>query len=75
MLLQEVTGLHVRRSWFMSRAMVLVVDMHGNVRVWDATQPTAVLKYTGRALSGTVRDLAWDGESQRILVGGDGKER
>lgn len=50
-------------------------DTQGNVRVWDATQPSSILKYTGRALSGTVRDLAWDGESQRILVGGDGKEK
>lgn len=34
-----------------------------------------VLKYAGRPLSGKINDLAWDGESKRIIVGGEGKDK
>jgi WD40 repeat protein len=49
-------------------------DAQGNVRVWDATNPVeGVLKLATRPLGGKINDLAWDGESKRIIVGGEGK--
>jgi WD40 repeat protein len=45
------------------------------VRVWDVTQPENSLKLAIRPLGGKINDLAWDGESKRIVVGGEGKDR
>ncbi|WVR03821.1 hypothetical protein IAU60_000817 [Kwoniella sp. DSM 27419] len=50
-------------------------DVAGNVRVWDVTQPDNSLKLGIRPLSGKINDLAWDGESKRIIVGGEGKDK
>ncbi|ORX36518.1 WD40-repeat-containing domain protein [Kockovaella imperatae] len=49
-------------------------DVAGNVRIWDVTQPENILKLAIRPLGGRINDLAWDGESKRIIVGGDGKD-
>ena len=49
--------------------------MAGNVRIWDVTQPENSLKLAIRPLSGKINDLAWDGESKRIIVGGEGKDK
>lgn len=45
------------------------------MRVWDVVNSENVLKYAGRPLSGKINDLAWDGESKRIIVGGEGKDK
>ncbi|ELP88137.1 WD repeat-containing protein, putative [Entamoeba invadens IP1] len=50
-------------------------DMQGNVRIWDTTQKEHPLKLTIRALSGPIYDIAWTGDSQRICVVGEGKEK
>ncbi len=60
-------------------------DAAGNVRVWDVLGPTsasadgkvagATLKLEYKALSGPVRDIAWDGESKRLIAVGDGREK
>lgn len=51
-------------------------DVAGNVRVWDVTNPEEnVLKLGIRPTSGRVNDLAWDSESKRIIVGGEGKDK
>uniref|UniRef100_A0A8R1DIW0 Actin-interacting protein 1 n=1 Tax=Caenorhabditis japonica TaxID=281687 RepID=A0A8R1DIW0_CAEJA len=50
-------------------------DIHGNVRVWDTTQTTHILKITIPVFSGAVKDIAWDSESKRIAAVGEGKER
>ncbi|OCF43364.1 WD-repeat protein [Kwoniella heveanensis CBS 569] len=50
-------------------------DVAGNVRIWDVTQPDNNLKLGIRPLSGKISDLAWDGESKRIIVGGEGKDK
>ncbi|KIR55360.1 WD-repeat protein [Cryptococcus gattii Ru294] len=50
-------------------------DIAGNVRVWDVTQPENILKLATRPLGGKINDLAWDGESKRIIVGGEGKDK
>ncbi|WVQ79093.1 hypothetical protein IAT38_001187 [Cryptococcus sp. DSM 104549] len=50
-------------------------DVAGNVRIWDVTQKENILKLETRPLSGKINDLAWDGESKRIIVGGEGKDK
>ncbi|AUB27811.1 WD-repeat protein [Cryptococcus neoformans Bt1] len=50
-------------------------DIAGNVRVWDVTQPENIIKLATRPLGGKINDLAWDGESKRIIVGGEGKDK
>ena len=45
------------------------------VRIWDVTNPENILKLATRPLSGKINDLAWDGESKRIVVGGEGKDK
>ncbi|WVO18639.1 hypothetical protein L204_106358 [Cryptococcus depauperatus] len=50
-------------------------DIAGNVRIWDVTQQENILKLDTRPLSGKINDIAWDGESKRIIVGGEGKDR
>lgn len=34
-----------------------------------------MLKTEVKALGGRINDLAWDSESKRIIVGGDGRDR
>lgn len=33
------------------------------------------MKYEGKVLGGSVRDLDWDEEGKRVIVVGDGRER
>lgn len=48
--------------------------MSGSVRVWDCKGEGAT-KGTYPIISGRINDLAWDGDSQRIIAVGDGRER
>lgn len=50
-------------------------DVTGTVRVTDLAGEDQILKSEIRALGGPIRALGWDGESKRIIVGGDGRER
>ncbi|KAF8893170.1 WD40-repeat-containing domain protein [Gymnopilus junonius] len=50
-------------------------DITGKVNVWDVVGEDQVLKGEYRVISGRVNDLAWDGESKRIIAVGDGKEK
>ncbi|KAG8882996.1 WD40 repeat-like protein [Tulasnella sp. 331] len=60
-------------------------DVQGNVRIWDTSfltsgfPPTSleppILKAEYKTLSGRITDLAWDGESKRIVVVGEGRDR
>ncbi|KIM46699.1 hypothetical protein M413DRAFT_440287 [Hebeloma cylindrosporum] len=50
-------------------------DITGKVNVWDTVGEDQVLKGEYRVISGRVNDLAWDGESKRIIAVGDGKEK
>ncbi|CAG8532420.1 8346_t:CDS:10, partial [Racocetra persica] len=50
-------------------------DIHGNVRIWDATQDEKILKNEVKVISGRINDIAWDSESKRMIAVGDGKER
>lgn len=49
-------------------------DVSGTVRVWDCAGEGAT-KGEYHIIAGRINDLAWDGDSQRIIAVGDGKER
>lgn len=50
-------------------------DQAGNVRVWDLVGDEQILKNEVKVIAGRINDLAWDGESKRIIAVGDGRER
>jgi WD40 repeat protein len=50
-------------------------DVSGKVRIWDTTQKEHILKNEFQPLGGQVKDLAWSGDSQRIVVVGEGREK
>ncbi|KAK4191116.1 WD40-repeat-containing domain protein [Podospora australis] len=49
-------------------------DVSGKVRVWDAVEAVNT-KGEYSIISGRISDLAWDGDSQRVIAVGDGRER
>ncbi|KAK5115164.1 hypothetical protein LTR85_009922 [Meristemomyces frigidus] len=49
-------------------------DVTGSVRVWDALGAENT-KGDYHIIAGRINDIAWDGDSQRIIAVGDGKER
>ncbi|KAL6704171.1 WD40 repeat-like protein [Coniothyrium glycines] len=49
-------------------------DVSGAVKVWDCAGEGAT-KGDYHIIAGRVNDIAWDGDSQRIIAVGDGKER
>ncbi|KAJ1577011.1 hypothetical protein NDA12_002675 [Ustilago hordei] len=50
-------------------------DQAGNVRVWDLVGEEQIIKSQVKVIAGRINDLAWDGESKRIIAVGDGRER
>ncbi|KAF9443022.1 WD40 repeat-like protein [Macrolepiota fuliginosa MF-IS2] len=50
-------------------------DVNGTVRIWDTVGEDQALKGEYKVISGRINDLAWDGESKRIIAVGDGRER
>ncbi|KAF3914764.1 Beta-TrCP [Dactylellina cionopaga] len=50
-------------------------DVSGMVRVWDCVGEDLNTKGEFGVISGRINDLAWDGESKRLIAVGDGKER
>ncbi|KAK2625138.1 hypothetical protein QTJ16_005507 [Diplocarpon rosae] len=49
-------------------------DASGAVKVWDAVEGVNT-KGEYHIISGRINDIAWDGDSQRIIAVGDGRER
>ncbi|PNS16093.1 hypothetical protein CAC42_4494 [Sphaceloma murrayae] len=49
-------------------------DVSGTVRVWDCVGEGGT-KGEYHIIGGRINDIAWDGDSQRIIAVGDGKER
>lgn len=49
-------------------------DVSGAVRVWDAVEAVNT-KGEYHIISGRINDIGWDGDSQRIIAVGDGRER
>eukprot|EP00667_Euglena_gracilis_P005100 EG_transcript_5130 len=50
-------------------------DQEGNVRIWATNNEDLTLKLETRPITGPVKDIAWCGESKRVVVVGDGSER
>ncbi|ESO04710.1 hypothetical protein HELRODRAFT_156976 [Helobdella robusta] len=50
-------------------------DITGKVRIWDTTQKEHILKNEFQPIAGPIKDLAWSGDSQKVVVGGEGRER
>ncbi|CAJ0961864.1 unnamed protein product, partial [Mesorhabditis belari] len=50
-------------------------DSVGNVRLWDTTQKTHILKNQFQMIAGPIRDLCWSDDSKRLAVVGEGRER
>uniref|UniRef100_A0AC35UDM2 WD_REPEATS_REGION domain-containing protein n=1 Tax=Rhabditophanes sp. KR3021 TaxID=114890 RepID=A0AC35UDM2_9BILA len=50
-------------------------DQSGKVRIWDTTQSTHILKSEYPVIGGSIRDIAWNDDSKRIAVVGEGRER
>lgn len=50
-------------------------DVSGKVRIWDTTQKEHILKNEYQPFAGTVKDLAWSADSQRIVAVGEGREK
>lgn len=50
-------------------------DVTGLVKIWDTIGEDQSVKYEYKVISGRINDLAWDGESKRIIAVGDGRER
>lgn len=48
-------------------------DVSGTVRVWARNNADRTLRFEIRALSGSIDDLDWSPDGQRIVVCGDGK--
>lgn len=66
--------LHNSRPLLPSGYHVASGDVAGTVRVWDCVGEGAT-KGEYSIISGRINDLAWDGDSQRIIAVGDGKEK
>jgi len=49
-------------------------DAGGNVRIWDTTQETRILKYNYQPISGLINDIAWTEDSKRLAVCGEGRQ-
>ncbi|CCG81173.1 Uncharacterized WD repeat-containing protein C9G1.05 [Taphrina deformans PYCC 5710] len=50
-------------------------DTSGSVRIWGCDTADQILKQEVKVINGRITDLAWDGESQRIIAVGEGKEK
>ena len=55
--------------------MTLASDVAGKIRIWDTTQKEHILKNEFQPIGGAIKDIAWSGDSQRICVVGEGKEK
>ena len=52
----------------------LLLDVLGNIRVWDTVNKDHPLKNSFQPLSGGVTDLIWSGDSTQICAVGTGTE-
>jgi len=50
-------------------------DVSGLVKIWDTVNAEHILKAEYKVLGGSVLDIVWSPDSQRLIVVGDGKER
>lgn len=50
-------------------------DVSGKIRIWDTVNREHILKNEFQPLGGTIKDIGWSGDSQRIAVCGEGREK
>lgn len=50
-------------------------DQSGKLRIWDTTQPTHILKAEYAFIAGPIRDIAWNDDSKRLAIVGEGRDR
>ena len=50
-------------------------DSAGKVRIWDTTNKEHILKNEFQPLSGCIKDLQWSSDNQRLVCGGEGREK
>ncbi|XP_021340511.1 WD repeat-containing protein 1-A-like [Mizuhopecten yessoensis] len=62
-------------QWSPSGFYIASADTSGKVIIWDTTQKEHINKCEYQPISGIIKDIAWDGESKRMAVGGQGKEK
>lgn len=58
-----------------SGSYIASADAHGKVRIWGVDNKEHLLKNEFQPFSGSIKDLAWTSDNQRIIVGGEGKEK
>eukprot|EP00004_Rigifila_ramosa_P024479 TRINITY_DN710_c0_g1_i4.p1 TRINITY_DN710_c0_g1~~TRINITY_DN710_c0_g1_i4.p1 ORF type:complete len:490 (-),score=93.97 TRINITY_DN710_c0_g1_i4:440-1909(-) len=58
-----------------SRFYIASADEQGNVRIWDTTQKEHILKFETKPFAGSISDLSWSPDSQRIVAVGEGREK
>jgi len=58
-----------------SRFYIASCDNSGKVRIWDTVNKEHILKNEFQPISGPIKDIAWSGDNQRIVVVGEGREK
>ncbi|GLV34968.1 flare [Carabus blaptoides fortunei] len=50
-------------------------DQSGKVRIWDTVNKEHILKNEFHPIGGTIKDISWSPDNQRMVVVGEGRER
>ena len=61
--------------YFAMLLLFSILDQSGKVRIWDTINKEHILKNEFHVLGGPIKDIAWDSESKRLAVAGEGKQR
>jgi WD repeat-containing protein 1 (actin-interacting protein 1) len=62
-------------SYSTSGFYIASADLSGKVRIWDTVNKEHLLKNEFQPISGCIKDLQWSSDNQRIVIGGEGKEK
>lgn len=73
LLVVQVQLVHI--AWYLKLFSFFLVDTSGKLRIWDTTQKEHILKNEFQPFGGPIKDLAWSGDSQKIAVVGEGREK
>ncbi|KAL5290089.1 WDR1 family protein [Megaselia abdita] len=50
-------------------------DQSGKIRIWDTVNKEHILKNEFQPIGGSIKDISWSADNQRIVVVGEGRER
>ncbi|KAK0532900.1 WD40 repeat-like protein [Tilletia horrida] len=67
---QPTTAVRISPSGFYAAS----ADAGGSVRIWDLVGTEQILKAEVKVVAGRLNDLGWDGEGQRMIAAGSGRE-